>query len=234
MTAESTLVPRRRGAGLVRVSRGRGALSGLLLLLLGLWGAIVPFVGPYWNYAYTPNATWTWTAGRLVFNELPAYAVILGALLLLASSARAVALFGAWLALVGGAWFVVGTIFSPFWSGAYSITGTPLGDRTSVALEQIGIFYGLGAVILLVAGHAAGSLAVRTVSDVRAAERYAAARTAVPVTREPVREPVVDVRDPAGEPAHEPVREQAVAREAVAEPATAGRGHRGRLHFGRT
>ena len=36
------------------------------------------------------------------------------------------------------------------------------------------------------------------------------------------------------EPVHEPVREQAVARDAVAEPATAGRGHRGRLHFGRT
>lgn len=232
MTAETTLVPR-RGAGVFRIARGRGALGGFLLLLLGIWGAIVPFVGPYWNYAYTPNTTWTWTAGRLVFNELPAYAVILGALLLLVTSTRATALLGAWLALVGGAWFVLGTIFSTFWSGAYSVTGTPIGDHTSVALEQIGIFYGLGAAILLVAGHAAGALSVRSVSDVRAAERHRAARTTVPATRAPVA--------PVAEPVHEPVREQPAARDAVDEPVApvaterpADRGHRGRLHFGRT
>jgi hypothetical protein len=32
--------------GILRVPRSRGVLSGLLLVLLGAWGALVPFVGP--------------------------------------------------------------------------------------------------------------------------------------------------------------------------------------------
>ena len=42
-------------AGMLRVPRSRGALSGVLLLLLGAWGALIPFIGPYFNYAYTPD-----------------------------------------------------------------------------------------------------------------------------------------------------------------------------------
>ena len=42
-------------AGTLRVRRSRGALSGLLLVLLGIWGALIPFVGPYFHYAYTPR-----------------------------------------------------------------------------------------------------------------------------------------------------------------------------------
>ena len=33
----------------------RGRLTGGLLMLLGAWGALVPFVGPYFGYAYTPD-----------------------------------------------------------------------------------------------------------------------------------------------------------------------------------
>ena len=55
-------VPRRSGT--MRVVRSRGALSGFLLLLLGIWGALIPFVGPYFHYAYSPDSAWTWTAGR--------------------------------------------------------------------------------------------------------------------------------------------------------------------------
>ena len=39
-------------------------LTGFALVLLGAWGALIPFVGPYFNYAYTPNGTWIWTASR--------------------------------------------------------------------------------------------------------------------------------------------------------------------------
>ena len=39
----------RRG-GVMRVARTRGMLSGLLLMVLGLWGALVPFIGPYFPY----------------------------------------------------------------------------------------------------------------------------------------------------------------------------------------
>ena len=33
-------------AGMLRVPRSRGALSGVLLVLLGLWGGLIAFVGP--------------------------------------------------------------------------------------------------------------------------------------------------------------------------------------------
>jgi hypothetical protein len=45
--------------GMLRVPRSRGAVSGVALILLGLWGALIPFVGPYFHYAYTPDTGWT-------------------------------------------------------------------------------------------------------------------------------------------------------------------------------
>lgn len=191
MTTNTTLAPR-PGAGALRVSRSRGAVSGLLLVLLGIWGAIIPFVGPYFDYAYTPNATWTWTAGRGLLEVLPGVAALLGGLMILVTANRALAVFGGWLASAAGAWFIVGPVLGALWGGSSGATGVPVGDNTSQVVEQIGFFFGVGAAILLVAAHAAGRLSIRAVADVRAAERHRADATAV--TREPVREPVRDER----------------------------------------
>ena len=62
--------------GTLRVRRSRGALSGVLLVLLGLWGAVIPFVGPYFRYAYTPDRAWEYTSGRLWLEVLPGAAVL--------------------------------------------------------------------------------------------------------------------------------------------------------------
>jgi len=51
--------------------RSRGAASGLLLVLLGLWGALIFFVGPYFHFAYTPDTAWTYSTGRLWLEILP-------------------------------------------------------------------------------------------------------------------------------------------------------------------
>ena len=32
--------------------RSRGIVVGLCLVALGIWGAIIPFVGPYFHYAF--------------------------------------------------------------------------------------------------------------------------------------------------------------------------------------
>ena len=45
---------RSRG-GALHIPRSRGAASGLLVIVLGLWGALVPFVGPYFNFAFSPD-----------------------------------------------------------------------------------------------------------------------------------------------------------------------------------
>src|SRR5215471_8445668 len=75
-------------AGLLRVSRSRGAMSGVLLVLLGLWGGLIPLVGPYVHYAYTPNHVWTITSGRVWLEIVPAGVALLGGLILLVSKLR--------------------------------------------------------------------------------------------------------------------------------------------------
>ena len=103
-------------AGMLQMRRSRGAASGFLLVLLGLWGALVPVIGPYFHYAYTPDTAWTYTTARLWLEVLPGAAVFLGGILLVIATGRHIALFGAILAAAGGAWFALGTVFSPLWS----------------------------------------------------------------------------------------------------------------------
>jgi len=154
-------------------------LSGLLLILLGAWGALVPFIGPYFHYAYTPDKAWTYTSGRLWLEILPGAAVALGGLIVLASAYRPVAHFGAWLAVLGGAWFAVGSVIGPTWTGMNMTTGTPVGGHVTRALEQIGFFTGLGVVIVLLAAAALGRFSVISVRDARRAESAAPAEEPV-------------------------------------------------------
>jgi hypothetical protein len=173
--------------GMLRVPRSRGVLSGLLLILLGAWGALVPFVGPYFHYAYTPDQAWTYTTGRLWLAILPGVATVLGGLIVLISASRPLAHFGAWLAALSGAWFALGSVIGPTWIGTQIATGTPVGGSATRALEQIGFFTGLGVAIVLVAGMALGRFSVIGVRDARLA---APAREAEPVTpAEPAESP---------------------------------------------
>ena len=57
--------------GMLRVPRSRGALNGVLLVLLGIWGGLIAFVGPYFHYAYTPDKAFTYTTGRLGWRYCP-------------------------------------------------------------------------------------------------------------------------------------------------------------------
>src|SRR4030081_1764758 len=114
--------------GTLQVPRSRGALSGTLLALLGLWGGLIPFVGPYFDFAYPPDSAWVSSSGRLWLEVLPAAATVLGGLILLSSANRAIAMFGAWVAALGGAWFIVGGPVSTLWTANHvSATGTPVG-----------------------------------------------------------------------------------------------------------
>jgi hypothetical protein len=145
-------------AGMLQVRRSRGVLSGILLALLGIWGALIPFVGPYFHYAYTPDKAWTYNTGRLWLEILPGAAALLGGLLLMGSSGRHVKLFGATLGIVAGAWFVLGNVLAPLWTTA-APAGVPASTTTLMrAMEQIGFFSGLGVAIVLVAGFAAGRM----------------------------------------------------------------------------
>jgi hypothetical protein len=148
----------------LRVQRSRGALTGFLLVLLGIWGAMVPFVGPYFHYAYTPDTSWTYTSGRMYLEILPGVAAILGGLAVMMTAHRAVAILGAWLAAVAGAWFAAGGVLSVLWTTG-AAAGTPVGTKYTVMFEQIGFFTGLGIVIVFVAAVALGRFTVVAARD---------------------------------------------------------------------
>lgn len=176
-------------AGTMRVPRSRGAISGILLILLGAWGALIPFIGPYWDYSYTPDSTWDYTSGRLLLEILPGVGAILGGLLTLGSANRLTAMFGGWLAAVSGAWFILGMPLSSLW-GSPSV-GAPIGSADHQAVEYIGTFGGLGAVIIFFAAFALGRFAVLGVRESEQARRVA--------TEEPYDDGAYDgMTDPAG------------------------------------
>lgn len=156
--------------GRLRIPRSRGALGGLAVLLLGIWGALIPFIGPYVDFGYTPDEPWVWSAARGWLQVLPGVAAALGGLLMLSSGNRAVAIAGAWLAAAAGAWFVIGpALAGPFGLGDI---GTPLaGSDWKQALIQLTFFSGLGAVILFFAATSLGRLSVRSVRDLAFARR---------------------------------------------------------------
>lgn len=160
---------RPRGSRL-RIARSRGAASGFLLVLLGFWGAVIPFVGPDFDFAFTPDRMWAWTGARGWLEVLPGIVTIIGGLLLVASRNRATAMLGAWLSVVAGAWFVVGRAFAaPLGLGD---PGSPVAtnDTERVWLE-LSYFYGLGAVVVFLGAFAVGRLSVRTARDIRYAQR---------------------------------------------------------------
>jgi hypothetical protein len=167
-------------AGILRVRRSHGAIVGVLLVLLGIWGALIPFVGPYFHYAYTPDKTWDATAGRMWLEVLPGAVVFVSGLVVLGSRLRPQAALGAWLAAVAGAWFVVGGVVAGRWA-SLPTAGQPASSGLHGALEQIGFFTGLGVVIVFLAAVALGRLTM-IVPD----------RTVAPVKTEPVadKEPV--------------------------------------------
>jgi len=146
-------------AGMLQMRRSRGAFSGFLLMLLGLWGALIPFIGPYFHYAYTPDKAWTYNTGRLWLEVLPGAAVFLGGFLLLIARGRHIAMFGALLAAAAGAWFTLGPVLSPLWNHHVPMGGSPASTTVYMRImEQIGFFTALGVVIVFVAAAALGRI----------------------------------------------------------------------------
>ena len=164
------VVPGRRRRAMA-VPRSRGAASGVLLLLFGLWGGLSPLVGPYFGYAFGEDDAWNATTDMVWLSFLPAAAVLAGAVILIAGTSRVRAGIGAWLALVGGLWFVVGPAFSLLWDGGGpgAPIGRPLGSDGRQVTELIWSFYALGALITAVAAFAFGRLATVSVRDIQAA-----------------------------------------------------------------
>jgi hypothetical protein len=140
----------------MRLPRSTGAVSGLLLVVLGLWGALIPFVGPYFDYSFGVNSTWHYTSDRLWLDILPGALTVIGGLLLIGARTRSAGIFAGWLALIGGAWLVVGPAVSLTWESGQGPIGRPLFGSTRQMLELVGYFYGLGALIVALSAFSIG------------------------------------------------------------------------------
>ena len=146
--------------------------------MLGAWAALVPFIGPYFDFAYTPSANqaWMWMAERGYMEVAPGAAAFVGGLILLFSTSRVMAICGAWLGVAGGAWLILGPPLAAYLNVPTSDNPTLLRSRVAPGIAVL--LLRDGAAILFVASFGCGRISTHSVRDVRAAERRAAAFTA--------------------------------------------------------
>ncbi|MFN8204030.1 MAG: hypothetical protein U0S48_15810 [Solirubrobacteraceae bacterium] len=202
----------------MQIPRTRGAVSGLLLIVLGVWGAVIPFVGPYFGLVIGSDQTWDWTWGRFWLSILPGAAAFFGGLLLLTSAHRARAAIGAWLAIAGGVWFVIGPTLSMLWNDGLSATGAAAGDTGRRVLELLTMYLGLGVLIATLGAFALGRLMVRGVRDAELAREAELERERTGATeRRFRRDRTARTRDADPERTGGPV-EPVAARESAAGP----------------
>ncbi|MBA3525271.1 MAG: hypothetical protein H0T85_12145 [Geodermatophilaceae bacterium] len=151
--------------------------AGVALLVLGLWGALVPFAGPSFGYGMGGTPAWTWSESHLTLHLLPGLAAIVGGLIVLRGREQAQRLLGAVLAAAGGTWFLVAPTLHPLWapSAMGGMGSMDMGDSAmSSALSGLGYHYGTGALIALIGAYAVGALAALGTSAPTAAERASA------------------------------------------------------------
>lgn len=156
-----TMSRKDRAGSALSVKPTRGLVSGLLLILLGIWTGLIHFVGPYFAYQADTAGAWAFSWDRLWFGIVPGVVAIIGGAMLGPARDRATGSLGAWLGLASGVWLILGPTLAGIWEAA-----GPSSVTMSMA-EQIGLFYGLGAVITAISAFAAGRMATRSVRDVK-------------------------------------------------------------------
>ena len=165
---------------------------GLLLIALGAWGAIVPFVGPEFGYPFPAGSdreSWDWTASTWQLSLLPGIAAAYGGLILLGllGTVRFAPALGALIALAAGAWFVLGAEFSRLWTSPPP-EGT--GSDWMVIATNVGYHEGLGP----------RDLGARRASRSACSRCSRSARRVVPVTEHPVLDRGARARHTSDEP----------------------------------
>jgi hypothetical protein len=153
------------------VPRSRGSLSGLILILLGAWAGLAPFIGPY-LLGLAPDIAWKATEGRIYMSALPGGVALFCGLLVTASSSRGFGGFSAFVAALAGGWLIVGNqvINTLPTSVSAPINRSELiivtGSRTRLELVLMSTYTGVGALIVFFAAIALGRFSVVAYKDV--------------------------------------------------------------------
>jgi len=153
----------------VRTPRSRGTLCGLALIVLGGWGGVAPFAGPSLGYGFTPDTAWTLNHGRLYLSAVPGGVVLLAGLIIALTKSRGFGGFCAFVAAIGGAWFIAGAELVKLLpaSVAGSITtGAPIETGAHrILLTGLAFYAGTGALIVFFAALALGRFSIAAHQD---------------------------------------------------------------------
>lgn len=133
-------------------------VGGLLLatfgaVLIAAWGGIAPYVGPVFGFHADAVGSWTWNLPHALLALVPGGIVVLVALMVIShapglrvGAGRAGLRMAGVVAMLAGAWFVVGpTAWPVLEGGRYLMAGSPWGTL----MRSIGFSFGPG--VLLVA-----------------------------------------------------------------------------------
>jgi hypothetical protein len=131
-------------------------LSGAVIVVLGVWGGLIPFIGPYFHYAFGGFQSWHFTSQRLWLDIVPGAVAVIGGLMPMSATTRVGGLTAAWVAMAAGAWFAIGPAVSLLWHHTIYAIGAPMGGDFRQMLEWVGYFSGLGVVIVGFAAFAMG------------------------------------------------------------------------------
>jgi hypothetical protein len=165
------------------------AIARVLIILLGAFGLIIPFIGPLFGFGMGSEPAWVVTTSRLVDHVVPGVAVILGGLMLF-PHVRASRWVGATLALLGGVWLTVAPIVlggmpASTMSGMPGHMGGMSGSPALIdILRPLVYHYGTGLLIIALAVFVLGRML-----GVQAIERAETKRPAGP-RREQTKKPV--------------------------------------------
>ena len=151
----------------------RMGVPAVLVLLLGAWGGIVPFVGPTFGWNGDGSPSWTWNLMHALLWVAPGAAACLGALgalALIPRFARGLGRIGATgaglLISLTGAWFVIGPVAWPVFerSAGVLVPAPPLRELS----YQVGYSLGPGVLLALLGGMTFGwALRGRRILDER-------------------------------------------------------------------
>jgi len=151
----------------VPMSRSRGSVSGLALVVLGAWGGLALFIGPYFHSGFTPDVVWHLTTVRVYASVLPGAVVLVAGLIVLATRTRWFGGFAAVIAAAAGAWFVVGRdVMFLMNSAASNTVGDPIATSpTRQLLTQVAAYTGVGLLIVFFAALALGRQSIAAHRD---------------------------------------------------------------------
>lgn len=140
------------------------AFAGLLALVVGAWGAVAGYVGPYFGFRPVAHTTWVTNLDNGLLHLLPGAVAVAAGLMLMAMGPARRGVRGsaftvpALLLLAAGAWFVIGPVAWPtFEHGSAFVTGvSPLRNLLNVACAS----YAPGLVLVMLGGMALKAAAV--------------------------------------------------------------------------